>query len=202
MKKAVLVFLFIVFMITPLLHAEDSDDSLSFLMDHLKRYPQMQADDIYKLLYQAANGPLHYGVQYERILNYLNYETSLLENEKEYHYELIEPIGDTFVRVHLRPYYAAGGSVESLAKSFLLSMKMKPDTTKFLTNWNKALKLSGSGNFANISHEDFIHLDSLAREHSYPAVHHSDIYKQMYHPHYRVLTKEIADSLLASLRNN
>ncbi|MCK4716078.1 MAG: hypothetical protein KAT54_04670, partial [Candidatus Marinimicrobia bacterium] len=51
----------------------------SLIKMHLMHYPDMQADDIYKMVYQGVMGPGHLGTDFQKISNYLNQEMSQIE---------------------------------------------------------------------------------------------------------------------------
>ena len=95
--------------------------------------------------------------------------------------------GGAVVRVHLRPWIAAGRSPDSLLAAFMkTATTFVPDTarlTRYLAAGTWAVDGSptrfGSGRWYTFT-------DSL-RKAGYPAIHHSDAYEQAYHPAYRVV---------------
>jgi len=96
------------------------DDFLPCLLaDHLTRYPKMEARDVYKLLFQAVLGAEH-AVRDEAAAR-----DWLYREQREMGGGPSEPVLDPLspdgrlVRVHLRPYLAAGGDPEALLRAFV-----------------------------------------------------------------------------------
>jgi len=154
----------------------------SLLQAHLKRYPAMQVQDIYKLVHQAALGSEHALLDASAARNFL-------ENEiKEMGSGLPEPLTDPIsadaeiLRIHLRPYLASGGTPETLLDAFLATAhNFHGDITTLESYWDTARRTR----FLPDSVMDGFILKM--REAHYPAVHHSEIYRENYQPAYRVI---------------
>ncbi|MBN2601424.1 MAG: hypothetical protein JXR87_05495, partial [Candidatus Marinimicrobia bacterium] len=74
------------------------------LNQHLEKYPDMQATDIYKLIYQGICGPGHLGADTEMIRKYLDQELSEVDINPDL--PLMENISpdSEFVRVNLKKF--------------------------------------------------------------------------------------------------
>jgi hypothetical protein len=92
---------------------------LSILANHQKRYPAMQAQDVYKLIHQSACGNAHAISNPEAAREWLEQEVQNLCDP--YPEPTIDPINpdDSLARVHLAPYLADGGELDILFEAFL-----------------------------------------------------------------------------------
>jgi hypothetical protein len=164
------------------------------LTAHLQRYPRMQLEDIYKLLHQAAMGPEHAvadaAVARERLLA----ETQQLgTGPADPRVDAISPDG-RLARIHLRTYMETGGTIDDLASAFIDTANNYPPAPDKLARFCGCLgDLAAAGGipFGRDAVEAYFG-DLAAR--GYPAIHHSQTYRELYHPAYRVVAVEyIAD---------
>ena len=92
--------------------AESVED---ILLEHYKRYPQMELNDFIKLIYQNSFGPRHmHNPTKEDVIRYLNKEMELITNENE----IIEDIGNGYVRVYL----SKKTNMEKISNNFLFTI--------------------------------------------------------------------------------
>jgi hypothetical protein len=91
----------------------------AILKEHIKRYPRMQPDDLYKLIMQAAMGSEHAIDDPESAKLYLQKEVEGLSPEPDD--PLIDPLSPDglIVRVNLRPFLKVGGDLEELCEAFI-----------------------------------------------------------------------------------
>jgi hypothetical protein len=152
------------------------------LHSHIARYSALQIQDLYKLLHQAAMGSEHAVSDPESARNWLTHElTEMGEGTLE---PLIDPISDDgrIVRIHLRPYIAAGHAPDLLLDAFIRTAnEYRGDAHLLEQFWQAAVKLEY---FSTAKMEKFIR---SMKTKNYPAVHHSPEYEKMYHPAYRVV---------------
>ncbi|MFH0882601.1 MAG: hypothetical protein V2A56_06420 [bacterium] len=154
--------------------------------DHLNRYPGMEAVDLYKLVFEATSGPEHLGANEDLLLHWLNIESSELDSFNTSDTLLVEPIGGHYVRVHLAHWLASGRSLEQLAN--LVSVSSVPDDSDAVRDtWYKTLQLFAYGRLEGPSTRDLAGLTRKVRKHGWPPVHHSDLFKTKWDPHYRVV---------------
>jgi hypothetical protein len=161
---------------------------------HLKRYPAMQLDDIYKLLHQAALGPGHAVDNPAAARKRLDEETAALgSGPAEPVQDIISPDG-RLGRVHLRNYTAAGGDLGALHRAFVETANSYPASPDKLAQFCGCLgDLAAAGGIPFAQKEVVAYFDKIARD-LYPVVHHSKAFRDAYHPAYRV----VAVDLLAS----
>lgn len=163
------------------------------LRDHLRRYPRMQAADLYKLLCQAALGSEHAvrDVQAARIW----LERELLEMGEGPDEPLLDPVSPDgqMARIHLRPYIRAGKEPEALLTAFIRTAQKWRGSVKTLRAYGKAAaQLAEMENWriGRIEIETFF---AKMEENKFPAVHHSDMYADLYRPAYRVVARRLLE---------
>jgi hypothetical protein len=147
------------------------------------RYPAMQIQDVYKLIHQAALGSEHAVANLDSARNWLLREMAEMgEGPPE---PLIEPIspGGKIVRVHLRPFVAAGHDSDVLLDVFIRTANEYHGDVHMLEGfWQAAITLS---KFPLEEMEDFFR---SIKDQNFPAVHHSPKYEKLYRPAYRVVS--------------
>lgn len=168
---------------------------IHLIKKHIERYPLIQATDVYKLLYQGIFGVRH-------IISEKTWERLIEEADrislKEY---LDEPLTEQistdkhFVRVNLRPYIRKGLSLRKLYNAMTKTAKDKGDTEKFISHWITFKNLIKSEEIEFNPNEIAQIEKSLNKEGPIPR-HHSKKYRDAYYPAYRVVKKELFDSLL------
>ena len=84
------------------------------LVGHINRYPQMEIQDVYKLLYQGAMGSEHFLDSFDEFEKDLVNEWDRIEqNDNIPIWENIRPDGQ-IVRFYLAPFKARGGQAARL----------------------------------------------------------------------------------------
>lgn len=139
----------------------------NYLAWHQLHYPLMEKQDIVKLLYQSVFAGGHMIENPTRALQHLfNEITQLNPNPYEYMYDVISL---DYVRINLHPFI-----------SYHLS----------LCELHKAFVQSANDNQGDIKHYQEL-LKTFSIDESMTAQpHHSDAYRNHYHPHYRVIHKK------------
>ena len=152
------------------------------LQSHLSRYPDMQIQDFYKLLFQAYMGSEHAVADRESVRNWLAREIKEMgEGSLE---PLVDPISADceIVRIHLQPFVAGGHDPDMLVEVFIRTANEHHGKARLLEQyWQAAVATAG---FPAAQMEKFIR---SMKEQNYPAVHHSTEYKKLYCPAYRVV---------------
>jgi hypothetical protein len=171
----------------------------SILLQQLLRYPNMQIRDLYKLFHQAALGSEHAVGNAEAARTYLVEEMKQLgDGPDEPIIDPISPSGD-IVRVHLRPYIQAGGGMDILLNAFIRTANEFHGSINDLGRyWAYAVKMveMGDSGLDSVGMEKF--LSTMERE-GFPAVHHSDVYVESYHPAYRVVARLFLSTVLSRM---
>ena len=153
------------------------------LREHAKRYPLMQPCDAVKLIYQNEFGGGHLIRDEQACLNYLRREYADLEKDPTV--PLYEDIGNGIVRVNLAAVKPE--DLAQLGQDFIASAaKHKGTLDSFLNKLEVLRKLMAEGVF----NFDTNALNAYLSEYEaagYPAVSHSEQYRQAYKPSYRII---------------
>lgn len=161
------------------------------LINHYKAYPKLQITDIFKFLFQSSFGCEHLVSSEEATLGYIRRELESVQGSHEWRVDLLD---GNYSRVHLSSI-GANLTPEVLTKHFCLSAKTEDDgKEKLITKLEVARELIEEGALP-FSLQDFDCQHSLWREAGYPAIHHSDIFREEYHPHYRVIANEYVEDI-------
>ena len=171
-------------------------DVAALVRAHMTRYPLMEASDVYKLLHQAMLGSEHAVSDLEGARVWLVREIeALVPGPPE---PLVDPLGagGSVVRIHLRPFLAAGGDPDRLAAAFVNTADRvsggAPDLGCALEAAAETLASEGAASAAR----DLERFAEARRDQAYPAVHHSDAFAAAYRPAYRVIARELVESAL------
>ena len=155
----------------------------AILITHTKRYPLMQPRDAVKLIYQNEFGGGHSIRDEQACLNYLRREYADLEKDPTA--PLYEDIGNGIVRVNLAALREE--DLEQLGQDFIASAaKHKGTLDSFLNKLEVLRKLTAEGVFTFDTNVLNAYLSEYEAA-GYPAVSHSEQYRQAYKPAYRIL---------------
>jgi len=171
----------------------------AILIEHSQRYPQWAINDLYKLIHQSVMGSDHALSSEDRVRDWLKTElNSLVPGPDE---PLIDPIspGGQIVRIHLRPFYKLNLEEEKLLQAFIHTAQMVTPAPKQLLEYAVlAKRLAEDGHLSFDADEIFVYVQEL-RVSGFPAVHHSQIFKDKYLPAYRVVARDlIPEEILTS----
>lgn len=172
----------------------------NLLVEHNTRYPLLQVQDVYKLLYQAAMGSGHAVPDAVRARIWL--ETEMQDLRPDANQPLFEPISPEtrrelgVIRVHLRPYLAATSNIEPLLQAFVLTANEFVGSTRRLERY-ASLVCQNPGQFdLHFSIKEFGNFMDEMREQGYPSMHHSESYSLHYQPAYRVVAQKFLKPIL------
>lgn len=162
--------------------------------NQLATYPASTLQDIYKAFYQEHFGPEHMITDTAAVRNYLNYELDHCDDQAiNLYYEPIGISGD-YVRVYLNAVKDGLITPEQLLWAFLDSAKpQQQPSLDWPTKWEEIVKVideikPGFGQ----EERDLLRQASQQNQ----AVHHSPAYNNDYHPHYRIVNREIFEQQL------
>lgn len=167
-----------------------SDEEIKFwhiLVNQVSRYPQLEPRDLYKLAHQAALGSEHALTDQVGVRRWL--ERELVEMGPGPDDPLLDPISadGQIVRLHLRPYLAAGGDLAVLLDAFVRTAQEFHGSVETLRRYLRyAVKIDLVGDLPftlGAMLEFFARMENLG----FPAAHHSEQYEHAYHPAYRVI---------------
>jgi hypothetical protein len=117
--------------------------------------------------------------------------------------DINEPLSDPIcpngkmIRINLRPYKALHGDLETLWIALIESAKITSNNPDFIkTLWGQ-FKDSCKNQVFHFDPKDLVLFDKKLEKRNYPVMHHSKIYREKYHPAYRVIHNEtMRDTLL------
>lgn len=164
-----------------------SVDYRTILRNHLARYPLMQLPDFYKLVHQATMGSEHAVADRARARAWLESELAQLgDGPDEPVLDAIRPDG-AVLRVHLRPFSAAGGDAARLLDAFMRTAEeYQGSEASLLDFWEAVVEMAADGETSFDAAEAGRFITDM-RESGFPAVHHSQVYRNAYRPAYRVV---------------
>ena len=163
------------------------NDLYTILHTHATRYPEMEPTDAVKLLYQSEFGGGHLITNPDACLAYLQAEWERTPYDPAA--PLTEDIGGGMVRVMLSAL-AKEQAVEALGRDFICSAARVHGTMEGF--WEKlsllrSVTAEGWFAFSLAALDEYLTAYKAA---GCPAVSHSETYRRLYRPAYRVLRRE------------
>ena len=163
-----------------------------FVRTYLQRYPEATLQDIYKGSFQDVFGPAHILTNREAVVNYIKREMESAEKFEEADYI---PCGwqSNFLQVNLKVIADGRVPMDDFVDAFMASAN-GIDTTltqAFVEDWKliqQAVR-TASPHLEGFS-EDSTLLVHLLQEGKY-VVHHSRKFNEHYHPHYRIIRRDL-----------
>ena len=167
------------------------------LTKQLETYPASTVQDVYKTFYQDRFGSEHMIRDTAAVRRYLSYELEVAASDSIPN-PYYEPTGaeGRFVRVFLRGVNEGLITEEELLDAFLKSAKptAQPEQT-WAEQWAQILSSLDKTELEQLDPDSVLPELQTAAE-TERAVHHSDAYRQAYHPHYRIVEKTIFEQEL------
>jgi hypothetical protein len=160
------------------------------LSKQLRRYPHMEVQDLYKLILQASFGSEHAVSDLAAARRWLERELDELEPGPEE--PMLDPISPDgrIVRIHLRPYLAAGRDRAELLVAFVRTAHEHRGRAATLQRyWDFAEQMAATDHLPFMLQELQTFFVAMQTQ-GFPAVHHTNTYTQSYHPAYRVVAHE------------
>lgn len=163
-----------------------------FVRTYLQKYPEATLQDIYKGSFQDVFGPAHLLTNREAVKNYVLKE---LEHAQTLEGEYYTPCGwqGNFYQVNLSVVQEGKIAIDELVDAFMESAR-DIDTTltqAWIDEWKLLQQIvrSVSPDLPGFE-EDSTLLAHLLNQGKY-VVHHSRKFNQHYHPHYRIIRKDL-----------
>ena len=158
-------------------------------------YPESTLQDVYKSFYQDRFGSGH------MITNTVSARLYLLKELSENHIAStvhFEPTGSEgrFVRVYLSAVADSLITTEQLLDAFIQSANaVQEPQTDWATEWEDIV---GVIRKYDLKVNDFETLQPMLSEaaQNHQTVHHSQAYQEAYHPHYRIVEREVLQKIL------
>jgi len=170
------------------------------LAQQMVRYPCMQIQDLYKLIFQASFGSEHAIADLEAARGWLERELQALSHGPEE--PIVDPIAPDgrMVRLHLRPYLAARGDLAALLTAFVRTAREFHGVEATLYRyWQTAERMAAAG-LVPYARQELQQFFAEMQAQGFPAVHHSATYTIAYRPAYRVVLSEFLDQIIGPLQ--
>ena len=198
MRKLTLSLLFLTLIIGYCGIGNAQEKYKSAIDDILASYPEATLQDIYKSFFQDRFGPEHIISDTVSVRNYLINE---LQNMGETAMPYFEPTGtgENFIRVSLQTVKDSLVSGNELLFLFIESANSKKEisVSEWKVEWD-SIKNYVPKDLRGYA-LDSERIDSVLSLGQY-AIHHSKIYNELYHPHYRIIRKDLfKDKLLPKI---
>lgn len=170
---------------------ERSEKTRKLLIEHCQMYPLLQIQDIFKYLYQSSFGCEHMISSSDFVIDYIRKEW---EENRGKDKMFIDTLDGDYSRVHLN-FLSHGLSAETLGRIFVASAKSEINGKEDLEDkLRTAMELVQEGRLP-FSAENFQKNVESWKRSGYPPVHHSDIFRNNYHPAYRVVANSFLEFL-------
>ena len=172
------------------------DELTAILLDHARKYPQMEPRDAVKLLYQNEFAGGHMIADAERSLQRLREEYACVAHDSTR--PLAEAIGNGLVRVDLRAVTEETYPLEELNRDFVRSAQLHQGSRERFSAKLETLRELTAREALPFSAEQ---LETYLAEYQAagcPAVSHSQTYRDAYAPAYRVIRQDVSFRLLAA----
>lgn len=176
----------------------DPKDFLPLVRAHAERHPLLEAQDIYKFLFQACLGAEHAAPDEAGALAWLEREIATMgPGPTEPMTEALTPDG-SLVRVHLRPFVARGGDVKQLARAFRATAQRTFGSREDLAHaWQAVVELENAGALA-LDPSEVREFGERMRAAGFGPVRHSERFRAEYRPAYRVVARDLLPTVAAS----
>ena len=199
MKFSYNIILIVNLLIIILSKTTDLKKDLSILIEQIKNHPKQTLQDVYKSCYQDEYGPGHLIANESSSMNYILQEINTIE--KDYNPPtLFEQTGldGNYIRVDLTLVKDETIPFFILFKALLISADIGSQKTDdgWADIWKNIVEEIKNSDleFPNFE-DDVINLDKISKSED-KVVHHSDLYENTYHPHYRIIEKNVFEKYI------
>ena len=159
---------------------------INILKEHLAAYPNMEIQDVAKLLFQSEFGGGHMIADAEKSFRCIQEEYTSLKSDTLDAFPLTESIGNGISRIYLSSLHH-GLRAEILNEMFVRSAGHRKGSVEGLeSKINLFLKACHDHVLPFAEADAAIFFDNWKLQ-GYPAISHSDTYRNFYHPAYRVV---------------
>ena len=164
----------------------------SIVRRHVARFPLMDHTDVYKLIFQAAMGSAHAVTDRGAARDWLLLELKHTGNGPDE--PLVDPVspGGRIARINLRPFRANGLDPEILLEAFVRTATVFRGSSLLLESYAEGAGSLLAAEAAPIA-AGFAELMERMRLTGFPALHHSPVYRDAYHPCYRIVDTTLLD---------
>ncbi|MBE6031778.1 MAG: hypothetical protein E7224_01115 [Clostridiales bacterium] len=156
------------------------------LINYCRTYPKLQLRDVFKFLHQSSFGCEHMVASLDSAIDHICREAETMASVDR---PLIEELAGDYSRVHLS-WLKKGLSPETLGKLFYLSARTEEFGREALEEKLAVVREMVFLSEISFSAEEFDLAVTEWKEQGYPAIHHSEAFREAYHPAYRVIADE------------
>jgi cytidylate kinase/thiamine transporter ThiT len=175
---------------------EGANEMKEIAAAQLSLYPKAQSIDILKAIYQNEFGAGHMISDPAVCLKMIEDETAELEKKGDIKIgDYVEHLGNGLARLHLRAILQTGISAQTFAKVFMLTaVRPRGNRDNFLRKVRMLEKLCRD-KALSFSEESIAAAVSMWDAGGGGLFRHSDIFRENYHPAYRVVERQFCDYL-------
>ncbi|HHI87539.1 MAG TPA: hypothetical protein ENK03_01175 [Candidatus Cloacimonetes bacterium] len=151
----------------------------------------MDMVDVYKLIFQSIMGPGHILQNEEKAFLFLKqeYKSNIPVYEKSMYTDIV--LENELVRVNIPIYKKVGSADQIFAMMRETAAYITPNKTVLNNYWNTLGDLIKKNRIENLSINDYKILTDFLHDHDFPHLSHSEKYKKLYNPSYRIVLKEL-----------
>jgi hypothetical protein len=163
---------------------------------HLSWYPMLEQQDAYKLIYQAVMGSEHLLDSVDEWSRNLEMEYAALQADRsQVLFEPVRPDGSLF-RINLRAYKAHQLGLARLVSPCMMTAQLVRGTKSELRlTWEAFTQLCVQDYIRHFEDEEIESFSQQLIELDFPAMHHSEAYRRLYQPAYRLIAAGFISSL-------
>ena len=203
--KYIFLFIFIFALLTIKSYSYSSYKDLSILIKQIENHPKQTLQDVYKSCYQDEYGPGHLIPNETTAINSLLQEINSIEEDYN-PITLFEETGlnGNYLRVDLTliqkevvPFFVLFRAL--IISANIGSQKTDDDWSNIWTEIVDEIRNS-TLTFENFE-EDVVRLDEISKSKD-KVVHHSELYENTYHPHYRIIEKSVFEKYIKPFVKN
>ena len=171
---------------------DEADRVMALIKEHLARRPAMEPRDLYKLLYQGVRGPEHIITSPKAFTERLVEEWDKLDlADGDPLWESIRPDG-SLLRLNLRPFKASGGRLGELAAAYLQTGHRSWGTlVELQLAWDGFITACRERSWPDLALDNIEAFTSWLEAKGFPPVHHSERYRSLYRPAYRLVAADL-----------
>ncbi len=166
------------------------------VLEHIGRYPEMQIRDLYKLAYQAVFGNAHLGMDRKKARDALLSELNVVK--PGFALPLIEIIGaDTLMlRINLGAFKALNGNPESLLSALVGTANHHRGSISEFKNYLNFILVQAEQGALPFNKSEMRRWFNEMEQRRFPQAHHSQVYRSLYNPAYRVVRADFLKKLI------
>ena len=203
--KYIFLLIFIFALLTIKSYSYSSYKNLSILIKQIENHPKQTLQDVYKSCYQDEYGPGHLIPNETTAINSLLQEINSIEEDYN-PITLFEETGlnGNYLRVDLTliqkevvPFFVLFRAL--IISANIGSQKTDDDWSNIWTEIVDEIRNS-TLTFENFE-EDVVRLDEISKSKD-KVVHHSELYENTYHPHYRIIEKSVFEKYIKPFIKN